>query len=268
MTTLRYSLAVYALFMMVFLVGPILAILPISFSSAGFLSYPIPGFSLRWYERVFMPTPWMAALRNSIVIGVGATILATVLGTLAALGLTRQNLPATSLILGLMISPIIVPVVITGVGIYFLFVQLGLIASFSGLILAHTVLGAPFVVVTVAATLQNFDRNLVRAAYSLGASPVRTFFDVTLPLIAPGVIAGAIFAFVVSLDEVVIVIFVGGPEQRTLPRQMFDGIRDNIDPSILAMSVILILVTIVFMAAFAFLSRQEPQNGRHQHSKV
>lgn len=234
--------------MMIFLVGPTLAIIPISFSSTSFLSYPLEGFSLQWYRKVLAPTPWMSALKNSLIVGAGATSLALVLGTLAALGLARNNLPGRSVLLGYVILPMIVPVVISGVGMYFLFARLGLTATFTGLVIAHAVLGLPFVVVTVAATLRTFDPNLLRAAASLGASPSRTFYTVTLPLIAPGVISGGLFAFIASFDEVVVALFIGGPAQRTLPRQMFDGIRDNIDPSILAMSTLLVMVSIGFMS--------------------
>ncbi|MBK4720877.1 ABC transporter permease [Azospirillum sp. YIM DDC1] len=242
--------------MMVFLVGPILAVVPISFSSSGFLSYPIPGLSLQWYEKVLAASgPWLPALRNSLIVGTGAMALATLLGTLAALGLARNDLPGRSFLLGLLIAPMVVPVVISGVAMYFLFARIGLTASYLGLILAHAALGAPFVVITVTATLRNFDTTLVRAAYSLGASPVHAFFTVTLPLILPGVLSGGLFAFIFSFDEVVVALFIGGPEQRTLPRQMFDGIRDTIDPSILAMSTLLVGVTVAFMVLLARLGR-------------
>lgn len=255
-TGLRTAQYLFCLAMMVFLIGPVLAVIPISFSSASFLSYPLPGFSLQWYEKVLAPQPWLPALRNSLVVGVGATLIATTLGTLAALGLARNTLPCRSLLLAVIISPMIVPVVISGVAMYFIFARVGLVASFGGMILAHAVLGVPFVVVTVTATLRNFDANLVKAAYSLGASPVHAFRTVTLPLIAPGVISGALFAFVFSFDEVVVALFIGGPAQRTLPRQMFDGIRDNIDPSILAMSTFLVVVSIALMGTLALLSRR------------
>lgn len=258
---LRLVQYAFCILVALFLVVPILAIIPISFSSAGFLSYPLPGLSLQWYAKVFAPRPWMPALWNSILIGTGATVIATVLGTLAALGLSRGDLPWRSGLLALLISPMIVPVVISGLGIYFLFAQLGLVATYAGMILAHAVLGAPFVVITVAATLRQFDRTLVRAAYNLGASPTRAFLTVTLPLIAPGVISGALFAFVFSFDEVVISLFIAGPAQRTLPRQMFDGIRDNIDPSILAMSTLLVGVSVIMLTSVGLLSRRTPSKA-------
>lgn len=252
---LHHGLYIYGAAMMVFLVGPILAIVPISFSGSGFLSYPISDLTLRWYARVLQPVPWLTALKNSLIVASGTTVLATVLGTLAALGLTQSASRARSALLAFIVSPMIVPSVVSGVGMFFLFARMGLNASYAGLILAHTVLGTPFVVVTVAATLQNFDRNLLRAASSLGASPVVAFFTVTLPIISSGVIAGALFAFVISLDEIIVALFIGGPAHRTLPRQMFDGIRDNIDPSILAMSTLLILATVALVLALAFISR-------------
>lgn len=248
---------------MVLLIGPTLVVIPISFSSANFLSYPLPGFSLQWYEKVLAPRPWMSALANSLIVGLGAMVLATILGTLAALGLSRSQLPARSTLLGIIISPMVVPVVISGVGMYFLFARLGLVASFTGMILAHAVLGVPFVVITVTATLRNFDPNLVRAAATLGASPLRAFFTVTLPLIAPGVFSGALFAFVFSFDEVVVALFISGPDQRTLPRQMFDGLRDNIDPAILAMSTLLVLISIVLMALAGLMQKKSTDRLRH-----
>ncbi|MCX8279083.1 ABC transporter permease [Phyllobacterium sp. 0TCS1.6C] len=255
-SSIRHVQIAFCSLAMIFLIGPTFAIIPISFSSANFLSYPLPGFSLQWYHKILQPQPWMSALLNSLIIGAGATVVATVLGTVAALGLSRGHLPARAAILAVIISPMIVPVVISGVGMYFFFAKLGLVASFLGLILAHAVLAVPFVVITVTATLKNFDMNLVRAAASLGASPFHAFRTITLPLIAPGVVSGALFAFVFSFDEVVVALFISGPGQRTLPRQMFDGLRDNIDPSILAMSTLLVLISIVLMGGAALVQKR------------
>ncbi len=251
-----YFLRVFVALVCVFLVAPILAIIPISFSSGSFLSYPLPGFSLKWYAEVFQPRPWMFALRNSLIVASGATVLATTLGTLAALGLARGNLPGRQAIMAFLISPMIVPLIITAVGVYFFFAQLGLTASFPGLILAHTALAVPFVVITVTATLEGFDPNLIRAGQSLGAAPPRVFRKVILPLISPGVASGAIFAFAISFDEVVVAIFLAGPAQRTLPRQMFDGIRENISPAILAVATLLVLVALALMVTIGLLKRR------------
>ena len=230
-----------------FLLGPIVVVVPISFSSGSFLSYPLPGFSTQWYETVLVPFPWMFALENSLIVATATTIIATILGTLAAYGLSSADFPGKTLIFSLLISPLAVPLVITALGLYFFFARVGLVETHVGLIIAHVVLAVPFVVITVAATLPGFDRNLVRAAESLGASPLGAFFLVTLPLILPGVLSGAIFAFVTSFDEIVIALFVTGPSQFTLPRQLFTGLRDQLDPSIVAIATMLIVVSIALL---------------------
>jgi putative spermidine/putrescine transport system permease protein len=251
-----YALRVFVALVCVFLVAPIISIIPLSFSSGSFLSYPVPGFSLKWYAEVFAPRPWMFALKNSLIVGAGATVLATTLGTLAAIGLARGRLPGREAITGFLISPMVVPLIITGVGVYFFFAELGLNASYPGLILAHSVLAVPFVVITVTATLEGFDPTLVRAAQSLGAGPLTTFRKVTLPLISPGVASGAVFAFAISFDEVVVTVFVAGPAQRTLPREMFAGLRENISPAILAVATLLVVIALLLMVTVALLKRR------------
>ncbi|WP_366554749.1 ABC transporter permease [Aquibaculum sediminis] len=241
---------------LLFLVLPILVIVPLSFSAGSFLSFPLPGLSLQWYQELFSSGPWQLSFRNSIVVAVATTLLATFLGTLAAMGLNRADFPAKSAVMALLISPMVVPIVIVGVGIYFFYAPLGLTGSLLGLTLAHTVLAVPFVVITVSATLAGFDYNLVRAAASLGAPPVLTFRKVVLPTIAPGVVSGAIFAFVTSFDEVVVALFLTGPGERTLPRQMFVGIRENISPVIAAAATLLILLSILLMATTELLRRR------------
>lgn len=248
-----YTLSALVLF---FLMAPILAIIPLSFNSGQFLTYPLQGVSLRWYQEFLDSPEWMRALKNSFIIGGAATVLAASLGTLAALGLTRADFPGKGLVMALLLSPMIVPLVITAVGFYFFFAPLGLTASYTGLILAHTALATPFVVITVTATLQGFDATLTRAAASLGAGPVGAFFRVTLPLIAPGVASGALFAFATSFDEVVVVLLVAGPEQRTLPREMFSGIRENISPTITAVATVMILVSVALLASLELLRRR------------
>ena len=239
-----------------FLMAPILAIVPLSFNSGSFLTYPLDGLSLRWYDAFLASGQWMRALKNSFVIGLSAAAVATVLGTLAALGLTRADFRGKGIVMAILLSPMIVPVVIVAVGFYFFFAPLGLTASYTGLILAHTALGTPFVVITVAATLKGFDDNLARASASLGAAPLTTFFRVILPLIAPGVFSGALFAFATSFDEVVVVLLVAGPEQRTLPREMFSGLRENISPTITAVATIMILVSVLMLASLELLRRR------------
>ena len=175
------------------------------------------------------------------------------LGTLAAVGLARVSFAGKGPLMSLLIAPMVVPIVVVGVSTYLFFAPLGLADSYVGLIMVHAALGAPFVLTTVLATLQGFDRNLVRASLSLGADPVMTFFRVTLPLIAPGVISGALFAFATSFDEVVVTVFLAGPDQVTLPRQMFIGIRENITPTIAAAATLLVLFTTSLLLALEWL---------------
>ncbi len=241
---------------LVFLVAPILVIVPLSFSSGSFFYYPLPGVSLRWYQDFFSSSFWLPSLKNSLIVGSSATALATALGTLAALGIWRARFPAQALVLAILISPMVVPVIIVAVGVYFAFAPLGLTDSYLGLILAHTTLGVPFVVITVLATLSGFDRSLIRAAESLGASQITTFRRVTLPLILPGVASGAVFAFAASFDEVVVALLITGPGQRTLPRQMFAGINDNISLTIAAAATMLIAISLVLMVSVGWLQRR------------
>jgi putative spermidine/putrescine transport system permease protein len=250
------ALRVFAGLVCVFLVAPILAIVPLSFSSGSFLHYPLPGLSLRWYAEFFESSFWLPALWNSLFIGAIATVLATVLGTVAAIGLWRMKFWGHRVALAIIAAPMIVPEIIMAVGMYFAFAPLGLTNAYSGIILAHTALAAPFVVITVLATLSGFDRTLIRAAANLGANPVVAFFRVMLPLILPGLVSGAVFAFAVSFDEVIVVLIMGGPGQRTLPRQMFSGINDNISLTITAAATLLIALSVALMVCVELLRRR------------
>jgi putative spermidine/putrescine transport system permease protein len=245
-----------------FLVAPILVIVPLSFSSGSFFYYPLPGFSLRWYEDFFASSFWLPSVWNSLLVGTASTLLATLLGTLAALGLWRTRFPGQGLLLAVLISPMVVPVIIIAVGVYFAFAPIGLTDGYAGLVLAHTTLAAPFVVVTVLATLSGFDRTLLRAAASLGARPLTTFRRVMLPLILPGVLSGAVFAFAASFDEVVVALLIAGPGQRTLPRQMFSGINDNISLTITAAATMLIAISLAFMVFVGWLQRRSERLQR------
>ncbi|MBI2717240.1 MAG: ABC transporter permease [Rhizobiales bacterium] len=242
--------------MFVFLVVPVIAIMPLSFSSGSYLTYPLPGLSLRWYADFLQSPRWTSSLKNSMLIGIAATLLSMILGTLAALGLAQWKSRFKPLILALVLSPVVVPVVITAVGLYLFFAPIGLTGNYLGLIIAHTALASPFVVITVSATLQSFDMNLVRAASSLGAAPLYAFRRVILPLIFPGLVSGALFAFATSFDEVVIVLFMSGPEQRTLPLEMFSGIRENISPTITVVAVILTALSILLLIVVEGLRRR------------
>jgi putative spermidine/putrescine transport system permease protein len=229
------GLRVHCALIFLFLVAPILAIVPLSFNAGSFFSYPMEGISLRWYAQAFGSHDWQLAFANSIGIGAVATLIATCLGTLAALGLSRPVFPFRTIIMPLLISPMIIPIVVVAAGFYLIFAPLGLVNSYMGVVLAHAALGTPFVVITVTASLLSFDQSLLRAASGLGARPWTTFRRVTLP--------------VATFDEVIVILFIGVPEQRTVPRQMWSGIRDQIDPSILAVATVLIVfATLLFTA--------------------
>ena len=266
-----------------FLILPVLVVLPLSFNvepyfsfTPGMLSFDPEAFSLRWYEDILrngMAAPdeplswawfadtwnngqWMRAIRNSFFIGICATLLATALGTLAAIGLSRSEMPYRRLIMSILISPMIVPLVITAAGMFFFYSRIHLSQTYLGVIMAHAILGTPFVIITVTATLVGFDKSLVRAANSLGAGPITTFRRVQMPLILPGVVSGGLFAFITSFDEVVAVLFLASPEQRTIPRQMWSGIREQISPTILAVATLLVILSIILLTVLELLRRR------------
>ncbi len=267
----------------VFLISPILVIIPLSFNAEPYftftqkmLSFDPDGYSMRWYEKILtfgMSAPdgpagsswwsdvwenaqWVRAAKNSVIIGVASTILATTLGTVAALGLSRPEMPYRRVIMGLLISPMIVPLIITATGLFFFYSWTGLAHTYMGIIMAHATLGIPFVIITVTATLVGFDHSLTRAATNLGADPVTSFRRVTLPLILPGVISGALFSFVTSFDEVVVVLFVASFDQQTIPRQMWNGIREQISPTILSVATILVVFSIALLTTIELLRRR------------
>jgi putative spermidine/putrescine transport system permease protein len=258
----RAALILVTAAILVFLLAPILTIVPLSFSAGSFLHYPLPGLSLRWYGDFFASEFWLPALQNSLVTGVATSALATSLGTLAAVGLWHARFPGRALIVIALLLPMVVPDIITAVGVYFYFAPLGLTNGYLGLVLAHTCLATPFVVITVLATLSGFDRTLLRAATSLGASPSLAFRRVMLPLIFPGVVTGALFAFTISFDEVVVALLVAGPAYRTLPRQMFSGINENLSLTITAVATMMVLIsTSVLLAAMLLRRRSERLRG-------
>ena len=259
-----------------FLIAPLVAIIPISFSRSPFMLFtegmlawpPEPeAWSFRWYRYMVgictdknLTTPcsnrWMVGTVNSFFIGGISTFVATVLGTLAALGLSRPHMPFKGLIMSILISPMIVPLIITAAGMFFFYAKINLVYTFTGIILAHVALSTPFVVITVTATLVGFDTNMTRASQSLGARPIRTFFKVIMPLILPGVISGALFAFITSFDEVVIVMFMASLDQLTIPKQMWAGIRQEISPVILCMATCLVALSIFLLTTVELLRRR------------
>jgi putative spermidine/putrescine transport system permease protein len=244
------------LLVMGYLILPILVILPLSFTSGELLVYPLPAWSLRWYREFTTGPMWTQSTWNSLVLAVVTTVVATTVGMLAAFGLQGLRSRLKPVLFGLLALPLIIPPVMVAVALFYYYARLGLVGTFGGLVLAHTVLALPFVVITVAATLQGFDPNLPRAAASLGASPLQAFRMVTLPLILPGVLSGAVFAFVTSFDELLVILFVGSPEQRTLPRQIFSGVSETMSPTVVAAAVVLIAVSLILMAVVELLRRR------------
>lgn len=239
-----------------FLVAPLIIVLPLSFNSSPYFSFPITEYSLRWYQELFSSANWRRAAYNSIVVATATTLIATPLGTLAAIGLHRATFAYKGFIVALLLSPMIVPIIVSAVGIYFFMSSTNLAGTRLGLILAHTVLAAPFVVVTVTATLSGLDMTLIRAAQSLGAGPLTVFRHVTMPLIMPGVVAGALFAFVTSFDDVIVALFLTGPEQHTLPREMWKGIRQQINPVILSAASSLVFLSLVVLLLVEYARRR------------
>ncbi len=251
-----WTLRVIVGLVLLFLIAPILAIMPLSFSSDTYFTYPMPGLSLKWYQELFTNDRWFNSIRLSVILAICTTLLATTLGTLAALGIARGRLPFRATLMAILISPMIVPVIISALGMFFFYSMIGLTGTIPGLVLAHTALATPFVVITVTATLSSFDWNLMRAAQSLGAPPLTVFRKVIFPLVMPGMISGALFAFVTSFDEVIVVIFIAGPEQRTLPRQMFSGIREQISPTITAAATVLIVFSTLLLISIELMRRR------------
>ena len=276
--TYYYAYLFFCAVVFFFLVAPLIAIVPISFSVSPFMVFtegmlawpPDPeAWSLRWYRNMIgdcsaevvsstvpCSTKWMKGTVNSFYIGIIAPFIATVLGTMAALGLSRPHMPYKALIMSILISPMIVPLIITAAGMFFFYARINLVYTFTGVILAHVALATPFVVITVTATLVGFDMNMVKAAQSLGAKPMRTFFKVIMPLILPGIISGALFAFITSFDEVVIVMFMASIDQLTIPKQMWAGIRQEISPVILCMATCLVILSIVLLTTVELLRRR------------
>ena len=268
-----YTFLTYCGLVFFFLIAPIFIILPLSFSASPFfeftrefMNFEPEAYSLRWYRQMVgissigdttvVTNKWMLGTRNSFFIGIIATLLATALGTVAALGLSRPHMPFKPVLMAILISPMIVPLIITAAGMFFFYARISLVYTFTGVILAHVALATPFVVITVTATLVGFDMNMVRAAQSLGAKPMRTFFKVIMPLILPGIISGALFAFITSFDEVVIVMFMASIDQLTIPKQMWAGIRQEISPVILCMATCLVLLSIFLLTTVELLRRR------------
>jgi putative spermidine/putrescine transport system permease protein len=254
----RLLLAALGSLTVLFLVLPSLIVVPMGFSSSQILAFPPPGWSLEWYQKAFSDAAWTSGFVNSLEVAVVTAIAATVLGTLAALGMTRGRFPGKGVVNALVLSPLIVPVVIIAIGMFSLYVRWKITGSLLGLAIAHTALAIPFVVVSVTTSLRTIDRNLELAAQNLGAGPVRTFTRITLPLVLPGVLAGTLFAFLTSWDEVVTAIFLTTTRFRTLPVVMWEQVREVVDPSVAAVATIVLAVTTTVLALAFVVRRQAP----------
>ena len=246
-----------------FLIAPIVVVMPLSFNAEDFFTFTPEmlrldpeGYSLKHYDDFFNSSDWQQAMWNSLKIAPMATLLSVGFGTLAAIGLSSEHVPFRRAIMAILISPMIVPLIISAAGMYFFYSRIGLQGTYLGVVLAHAALGIPFVIITVTATLVGFDRSLTRAAANMGADPVTTFFRVQMPLILPGVISGGLFAFITSFDEVVVVLFVGSAGQKTLPWQMFIGLREQISPTILAVATMLVAISIALLTTVELLRRR------------
>ena len=270
----HYTFRIICGIIFTFLITPILVVMPLSFNAQDFftftpemLQFDPEGYSLKHYKDFFTNNEWQRSFKNSLLIAPVATLVSVSLGTLAAIGLSQSHVPFKRAITAILISPMIVPLIISATGMFFFYShvgnfledRIGLDKNFVGyvkVILAHSVLGIPFVIITVTATLVGFDKSLTRAAANMGADPVKTFFKIQMPLILPGVISGGLFTFITSFDEVVVVMFVGSTNQKTLPWQMFTGLREQISPTILAVATILIAISSALLVTLELLRRR------------
>jgi putative spermidine/putrescine transport system permease protein len=256
MTIARVTFTASWILVLLFLGLPILIVALLSFSSASYLTFPPPALGLRWYQAYLGSRDWLHSTWLSLSVAACVVVLATSLGTTAALGLTRLRGPTRAFVAALIVSPLIIPGIIAAIGIYYAFSRYHLVGSPVGLVLAHTCLAVPFVVTSVSASLAGLDRRLEQAALGLGATPWGTFRQVTLPLISPGVLVGALFAFITSFDELIVALFLSGSGAVTLPRRMWDDLRFAIDPTIAAVSTLTIMLTAAALGGAHLLRRR------------
>jgi len=253
----RLLLGLACLLVAVWLVAPTLIVVPMSFAEKKSLAFPPTGFSLKWYRNFFSNPQWFDSFLVSLRIAVMVSALATVVGTMAAIGIERMRGRTGGLIRALLITPMIVPGVVLAVGIYAVYLDTRLVGTWTGYVLAHTLLAVPFVVIAVGANLAVFDVRLETAAASLGASRLTTFFTITLPLILPGILSGALFAFVTSFDEVIVSLFITSPQLKTLPVQIFSSMTRDADPTVAAVGSLIFLTTSLVIGAGLFIGTRK-----------
>lgn len=248
-----FAMYSFAAALLAFMLVPLLIIVPMSLTSGTSLAFPTPGYSLRWYQELLNDPRWLSSFWNSVIIASAATLLSSLLGIPAAIGIAWGTFPGKRIVYAIVAAPLVVPVVIVGVAAFSFFATLGLVGNKWSIILTHTAMAVPVMLTTVVASLTGFDRTLVKAAASLGAGTSRIFLKVILPLIAPGVLSGAIIAFIISFDEVVVASFLSSGEERTLPRMIFSGVRESVSPAIASVAVLLVAFSAVLLAVIAWL---------------
>lgn len=251
----RIAFAVLCALVLLYLILPILIIVPMSFSSTRFLTFPPPSLSLRWYQEYIGNAAWMQATRVTATVAVLTVLIATPLGVAAAYAISNSTLRIMRLIHMTLLLPLVVPIIITAVGILFVYAKVGLVATMSGLVLANVMLGLPYVIISVVAGLQSFDPAQEMVARSLGMNRLRSFFAVTLPQIKASVVAGAIFAFISAMDETIVGLFISGGQYQPLTKRMFTALRDEIDPTIAAISTLMTAAS--FMLVLIASTRQK-----------
>lgn len=254
---LRILLGLFCLLIAIWLLAPTLVVIPISFNEKKSLAFPPAGFSWQWYENFFTSPEWSTSFFNSLKVAAVVAVLASVLGTLAAFGLDRMKSSAKGLLRAFLITPMVVPGVVLGIGVYAVYLDTQLVGTTVGFVLAHTMLAIPFVLIAVGASIEVFDKRLETAAASLGANRLTTFRTITLPLIAPGVLSGVLFAFVTSFDEVIVSLFITSPYLKTMPVQIFSSITRDADPTVAAVGTILFLATTLLIVAGLLLGSRQ-----------
>lgn len=245
----RILIGLFCAAVALWLVAPTLVIVPISFAEKKSLAFPPDGFSLQWYANLWHSPDWSRSILSSLKIAAIVAVVATVIGTLAAIGIERMKTRAGGVIRAILITPMIVPGVVMAIGIYAVYLDHQLVGTLTGYVLAHSMLAIPFVIIAVGASLSVFDARLETAAASLGASRIVTFFTVTLPLIAPGILSGLLFAFVTSFDEVIVALFINSPTLKTLPVQIFASMTRDSDPTVAAVGSLIFALTSIIIAA-------------------
>ena len=239
--------AIYSTLVLVFLVAPAVVVVPIAFTSSPFLDFPPPGYSLKWFEVYFGSDLWLGATLRSFGVAFATAILATLVAGLAALALARSTSRWRGAIFALFLAPMIVPRIVIAVGLFYLFAQIGLVATDLGLIIGHTVLALPFAFVAIAAVVKGHDWRLDQAAATLGANRVQTLMRITVPLIRGGLVAAFLFAFITSFDELTVAIFVSGGVKTTLPKQMWDDMILQLNPTLASVSVVVFVIVMALL---------------------